>query len=202
MDEASSEWLTALRASAPIRDQAIERLHAMLLGVARGEAFRRRGSLGAEVVGELDDICMQAANDALGALLRKLDEFRGASRFTTWAYKFAVLEVSVRLRRRAWTQRRVALDQTAWEQMADSSPGGLHDLEEDELLRAVRNAVDATLTDHQRRVFLAATIEEVPIDVLAERLGSTRGAVYKALHDARRRLRETLTASGHLEVEM
>jgi RNA polymerase sigma-70 factor (ECF subfamily) len=45
-------------------------------------------------------------------------------------------------------------------------------------------------------VLLALAVEGVPIDVLAERLGSNRGALYKTLHDARRKLRASLSERG------
>jgi len=201
LDNESNRWLAELRDTGAARERAVGRLHAMLLGIARAEAFRRRGALPADVVGDLDDLCIQAANDAAAAILGKLDGFRGASRFTTWAYKFAVLEVSVRLRRRAWSARRVALDEVSWGRLADAAPGTEQPLEERQLLEAVRKLVETTLTDRQRSVFLAAVVDEIPIDVIAERTGSSRGAVYKALHDARRRLRESLVAAGHLEAE-
>jgi RNA polymerase sigma-70 factor (ECF subfamily) len=197
LDDASARWLAELRASGSAGEPARQRLHAMLHGVARAEAFRRRGTLPAEILGDLDDLCLQAANDATVAVLRKLDQFRGASRFTTWAYKFAVLEISVRLRRRAWGGRRVPLDDDAWEGLPDPTPGASDLLAGRELLAAVRQAALATLTEHQRRIFAAAVVEEVPIDVIAERLGSTRGAIYKTLHDARRKLREALSAAGY-----
>ena len=57
--------------------------------------------------------------------------------------------------------------------------------------------IQTGLSDRQREVLVALTIQEIPIDVLAERLGSTRGALYKTLHDARRRLRALLVAAGH-----
>jgi len=167
--------------------------------MARAEASRRRGSLPGDLVADLDDLCTQAANDALAAILKKLDGFRGASRFTTWACKFALLEISVRLRRRAWSTRRVALDEAAWGRLADSDEDTHRSLQEREMLNAVRNAVEEKLTEHQRRIFLAAVAEEVPIDVIAERIGSSRGAVYKVVHDARRKLRTALAAAGHLE---
>jgi RNA polymerase sigma-70 factor (ECF subfamily) len=173
----------------------------MLHGVARAEAARRRGSLPSDIAGDLDDLCLQAANDAALAIMSKLDSFRGASRFTTWAYKFAVLEVSVRLRRRAWSTRRVALDDASWGRLTEPSQGPERSLEERELLAAVRNLVETTLTEHQRRVFLAVVAEEIPIDVIAERTGGSRGAVYKTLHDARRKLREAMVKAGLLESE-
>ena len=89
------------------------------------------------------------------AVLRRLPTFEGRSRFTTWAYKFAILQAGVAVRAQAWRD--------------------------------------------QRRVVLALLVEGVPIDVLADRLGSSRNALYKALHDARQRLRHALVASGHLD---
>jgi RNA polymerase sigma-70 factor (ECF subfamily) len=72
-------------------------------------------------------------------------------------------------------------------------------IEDQELSSALRQAVAERLTEHQRTIFQAAAIDEVPIDALAERFGSTRGAIYKTLHDARRRLREALTDAGYAE---
>jgi RNA polymerase sigma-70 factor (ECF subfamily) len=198
-DQESSCWLEELRAPEAVREKALARLHEMLLRVARAEANRRRGSLPDDILGELDDLCTQAANDALVAILRKLDGFRGDSRFTTWAYKFAILEVSVRLRKRAWSSKRVAFDEAAWDRLVDPAADIQRSLGEPELLSAVRKGIQETLTEHLRGVFLAAVVEEVPIDVIAERIGSSRGAIYKVVHDARRKLREALTAAGYLE---
>jgi len=197
LDPESARWLAELRASGPVREQAERRLHVLLHGIARAEAYRRRDRLPDDMRGDLDDLCLQAANDAAVAVLAKLDGFRGLSRFTTWAYKFAVLEISVRLRRRAWSARRLALDELEWGRLPDPGPGAAAQVEGRELLEQVRRAIETTLTPYQRQILLAAAVEEVPIDVLAERLGSTRGAIYKALHDARRRLREALRAAGH-----
>ena len=199
LDEESRRWLEDLRAPDATRNKALVRLHDLLLRISRAEANRRHGSLPSDVLADMDDLCTQAANDALAAIVRKLDTFRGASRFTTWAYKFAVLEVSVRLRRRAWSTRRVVLDEAAWGRLADPTEDVQRSFREREMLMEVRKAVEETLTQHQRSVFLAAVAEEVPIDVIAERIGSTRGAVYKVVHDARRKLRAVLATAGHLE---
>jgi RNA polymerase sigma-70 factor (ECF subfamily) len=142
---------------------------------------------------ELDDIATQAANDALVAVLAKLDDYRGASRFTTWAYKFVLLEAGVRLRRRAWQGREVVLDSADWDAFADTTGTSAHEaVEQAELIAALHRAVDTVLTPHQRRVFVALALNDVPIDVLAERLATTRGALYKTLHEARKRLRAEL----------
>jgi RNA polymerase sigma-70 factor, ECF subfamily len=191
-------WLTALRADGPERDEAVARLHELLLRAARFEVGRRRAALSHVRGEELDDVAMQAADDALMAVLSKLDHFRGESRFTTWAYKFALLEAGVRLRRRAWQEREVVLEPDAWAELADR--GSVHaELEGSELLEHLKAAIDSTLTPHQRRVFVALAVNEVPIDVLSERLGTTRGALYKTLHDARRKLRAELAANGLVE---
>jgi RNA polymerase sigma-70 factor (ECF subfamily) len=193
----SQAWLDALAVGAGRRDQAIEALHALLLRAARFEVSRRRASL-SHVRGEqLEDVANQAADDALVAVLAKLHTFRGASRFTTWAYKFALLEAGVRLRRRAWQEREVVLDSDSWTRLAEPAGGGPEsDAEQAELLRAVSESICADLTPHQRQVLVSLAIDGVPIDVLAERLGTTRGALYKTLHDARKKLRAALTERG------
>jgi RNA polymerase sigma-70 factor, ECF subfamily len=189
----------ALRPGAPGHDEAVRELHALLLRAARFEVSRRRGALSHVRGEELEDIAMQAADDALMAVLAKLDDYRGDSRFTTWAYKFALLEAGVRLRRRAWQEREVVLAGESWPAMVDQR-SSVHDaLESREMLDALRAAMAETLTTHQREVFVALALNGVPIDVLAERLGTTRGALYKTLHDARRKLRRELAAAGLVE---
>jgi RNA polymerase sigma-70 factor (ECF subfamily) len=182
-----------------VRDQAIEDLHALLLRAARFELRRRRAALSHVRGEELEDIALQAADDALMAILAKLDEYRGASQFTTWAYKFALLEAGVKLRRRAWQGREVVLEPEVWPEFADRGATVEEQVEADELVRALRAAIDAALTPHQRAVFVALALGPVPIDVLSERLGTTRGALYKTLHDARRKLRGELAAGGYVD---
>ncbi|MGH2761863.1 MAG: RNA polymerase sigma factor [Thermoleophilaceae bacterium] len=192
----SREWLDALRSPGTERDDAIGRLHELLARAARFEVSRRRGALSHVRGEELDDIALQAADDALVAVLAKLDDYRGASSFTTWAYKFALLEAGVRLRRRAWQEREVVLEPEAWPLMADAGAGPQGQAETSELMRTLRDSIDGCLTDHQREVLVALALNGVPLDVLAERLGTTRGALYKTLHDARRKLRADLAQKG------
>lgn len=145
---------------------------------------------------ELDDLALQAADDALVAVLGKLDDYRGASRFTTWAYKFALLEAGVRLRRRAWQEREVVLEPEAWPLVSDAGQGPLCQAEANELMLAITHSIDCCLTEHQREVLVALARNDVPLDVLADRLNTTRGALYKTLHDARRKLRADLAKRG------
>jgi RNA polymerase sigma-70 factor, ECF subfamily len=194
-DDESVEWLRSLRAHGHQREEAIARLHGLLLRAARFEVNRRAAGR-REERRELDDIAHHAAADAMVAVLAKLDRFRGDSRFTTWAYKFALLEAGVKMRRRTWQDREVPLEPERWELLADRAMAPEREAELGELLAAVRDAVSNDLTAHQRAVLVAVTVDGVPIDVLAERLGTTRGALYKTLHDARRKLRRTLAAQG------
>jgi RNA polymerase sigma-70 factor (ECF subfamily) len=191
LDAASRSWVDELGLPPGPRDPAVARLHAYLLRVARFELARRRSALAGTLREGLDDLAVQAADDALVAVLRKLPTYRGASRFTTWAAKFAILEASVKARRRAWQEREVALDPEAWERLGTSGSAA-DGVERSEQLEAIRDGIRAALTPHQREILVAAVLNGVPIDVLAERLGSTRGAIYKTLHDARRNLRAHL----------
>jgi RNA polymerase sigma-70 factor, ECF subfamily len=192
----SRAWLRALRSEGAERDEAVTRLHELLLRAARFEVSRRRAAL-AHVRGEeLHDIAMQAADDALVAVLAKLDDYRGASRFTTWAYKFALLEAGVRLRRRAWQERELVLEPEVWPLMADAGQSPQHQAEANQLVLAITHSIDCCLTEHQREVLVALTLNGVPLDVLSERLNTTRGALYKTLHDARRKLRAELATRG------
>ena len=193
------DWVATLRTGGPAGDRALAELHALLLRAARFEALRRRASLPWIGVAELDDLVLQAADDALVAVLSRLDSFRGASRFTTWAYKFAIYSAAVTLRRRAWRDREVSLAPELWDVVADRGGSPLQQVEDGELRTALRCGIEA-LTAHQRDVLVAVALEQVPIDVLAERLGTTRGALYKTLHDARRKLRAQLADQGLLEV--
>src|SRR4029079_19113785 len=130
---------------------------------------------------ELDEIAHEAASDALMSVLRRLDDFRGASRFTTWVYKFALLEAAVKLRKRAWQDREVPLEPEGWELFSSAALEPDAEAEQSELLSTLRHAIAEVLTPHQRRVLLALAVDGVPIDVLADRLGSNRGALYKTL---------------------
>ena len=191
--DVSVDWVAALGAREPA---AMERLHDLLLRAARFEINRRRQTLPHLRGDDWDDLAHQSADDALVAVLRKLSDFRGDSQFTTWAYKFALLEAAVKLRRRAWQGRELPLADEGWEVLVTRSESPAATSETSELLVALRDAIADRLTPHQRDVLVAITLNGVPIDVLAERLNTTRGALYKTLHDARRKLRARLEQLG------
>ncbi len=196
LDPESRAWLADLRADGAQREEAIGRLHELLLRAARFESHRRRGQLRYLRDGELDEITHESAADALVAVLGRLDDFRGLSRFTTWAYKFALLETAVKIRRRGWQARELPRAPEDWETVPDLGGSPAAEAEQSELIAAVRDAVATALTPHQRDVLVAIALNDVPIDVLAERLNTTRGPLYKTVHDARRKLRATLAAEG------
>jgi RNA polymerase sigma-70 factor (ECF subfamily) len=187
-------WVERLRAEGAEGQAAVAELHALLLKAARFEVGRRGAELAHLHGGDHEDLAQQAADDALMAVLRKLDDFRGESRFTTWAYKFALLEAAVKVRRRAWQGREIPLADEGWAALAAPGSAG-RGAEDAELFAALREEIER-LGARQREVLVAVALNGVPIDVLAERLGSNRGALYKNLHDARRKLREALAERG------
>ena len=201
LDDVSARWLADLGATGAVREAGQRRLHELLLRAARGEVSRRSGQLG--VTGaELDDLAHQAAADAMLAILGKLGTFRHESRFTTWAYKFVMFEVSAKIGRHFWQRPGVSLAAEDWERLP--AVFGFDPAERSqwrELLDALRHAVDQELTERQRRVFVALVVNGIPLDALVVELETNRNAVYKTLSDARVKLRAALAAKGYLEVE-
>jgi len=199
LDEESSAWLSRLAAGGGERQAAEGELYARLVRIALAEVRRR--SAGTPVTGrELDDVAHQAAGDAMLAMLAKLGDFRGESRFITWAYRFVILEVSAKLGRHYWRHPVVVLDAGQWERLADRF--GLDPVRHAEsaaLLAEVRRVVEGELTGHQRRVFTAIVADGVPLDALAAELGVRRNAIYKVIFDARRKIRRALAANGYLD---
>jgi RNA polymerase sigma-70 factor (ECF subfamily) len=199
LDTESADWLAALDDDGYDPEAGYARLHELLLRVARSDARRRGPSAGIDGP-ELDDLAHQAAADALVSIRRKLPEFRGESRFTTWAYRFVIFEISTKIGRHFWRRPHVALDGEGWSRLPDRF--GLdpeNESEWHELLTALRHAVDHVLTPRQRLVFVAVVLNGSSGDALMHELGTTRNAIYKTLYDARRKLRAELVSAGHLD---
>ena len=200
LDAESAEWLRRLSPGEGVRrEEAEAELHARLLRIALAEVSRRSAST--PVTGpELTDVAHQAADDAMLAILAKLGGFRGESRFMTWAYRFVILEVSGKLGRHYWRNSPVMLDAGQWERLPDRL--GIDPEQHAEsaaILAEVRRLVEDELTEHQRRIFVAIVVDEIPADALAARLGLQRNAIYKVIFDARRKIRRALVAKGHLD---
>jgi RNA polymerase sigma-70 factor, ECF subfamily len=200
-DRESEQWLKQLRPKHPRHEQAVAKLHEVLLRVAYHELSRRRGQLASISGREFDDLAHQAADDALMNILARLDDFRGLSRFTTWAYKFVMFEVSGKVARHAWRRQPPNLNEFTLERLPDAlAPRPGDRLEQREQLESLSAAI-GELTDRQREVFVAIALNDVSIDVLAIQLGTNRNAVYKNLFDARRKLRASLAVAGYPVIE-
>jgi RNA polymerase sigma-70 factor, ECF subfamily len=196
-DEASRRWTEQLRPGHPRRDATVAELHAVLLRIGYHELSRRRVQLGSVSGPEFDDLAQQAADDALVKILAKLEQFAGLSRFTTWAYKFVMFEISRLVSRHPWQRQPPHADERVWERLADSPTADpAQRAERREQLAVLATAVDR-LTARQREVFAAVALNDVSMDVLAIKFGSTRNAIYKNLFDARRSLRRSMAADGH-----
>ena len=193
----SEKWVEQLRAGHPRRDQTVAKLRDVLLRVASYELSRRRSRLSSISGPEFEDLAQQAANDALLKVLAHLDDFRGLSRFTTWAYKFVMFEVSGKVAKHAWRRQPPSSEEFEWDQLSDDLATGPGDEVEQREQLAVLSAAISDLTDRQRDAFVAIALNGVPIDVLAVQLGSNRNAIYKNLFDAKRRLRRRLAGAGH-----
>jgi RNA polymerase sigma-70 factor, ECF subfamily len=198
LDAESAEWVHALAGTGSRREEATARLHGLLVRIALADAGRRGPRL--RITGpELEDLAYQAAADALLAITAKLGQFRGESRFTTWAYKFVIFEVSAKLGRHFWRHPGVPFDAEDWDRLPDRfgfEPE--REAEWGDLLAALRRAVDTELTPRQREIFVALVLNGVPLDALVVKLASNRNAIYKMLFDARRKLRAALVANGYL----
>jgi RNA polymerase sigma-70 factor (ECF subfamily) len=168
----------------------------LLHRVASSELGRRRHRLGWVSGHEFSDLAQQAADDATLKVLDRLDDFRGLSRFTTWAYKFAVFEVSDIVARHAWRRQAPAVEELAWERIPDVVLAPEDQLHQQAQLRVLSRAIEE-LTDRQREVFVSIALNDVPMDVVALKLATNRNAIYKNLFDARRSLRSKMAAAGY-----
>jgi RNA polymerase sigma-70 factor, ECF subfamily len=196
-EQESRLWIERLGATGAERDAALAELHALLLRAARFEVNRRRANSPHLRGGDYDDLAHQSAGDALVAILAKLSDFRGESRFTTWAYKFALYEAATKVRKRSWQGREITLTAEAWPLIADDHQRtAQQSVETTDRLTALHEAIEDELSPHQREVLVALALNEVPVDLLAERLNTTRGALYKTLHDGRQKLRGALATRG------
>ncbi len=198
LDAESARWVQALAEPGAAREVALAQLHELLLPIARREVARRGPQLA--ITGpELDDLAYQAAADALLAITSKVGQFRGESRFTTWAYKFVILEVSAKIGQHFWRHPAVPMDAEDWDRLpARFGLDPARQAEWGDLFAALRRAVDTELTARQREIFVAIVLNDVPLDTLVLSLGSNRNAIYKMMFDARRKLRADLAANGYL----
>lgn len=197
----NAEWLDELKSIGTDQARAIEDLRAYLLRAARYSLDRQRHELEGLPPTEIEQLAEDCAQDALLAILKHLDEFRFESKFTTWAYKFAVNIALNAGRREIW--KHVSLDKLLEQELpvleaqedrtsVDPRLAAL----QDEIWNTVREIIAHDLTEHQRQAFTAIVFDDVPLDEIAQLWGSNRNAIYKLLHDARRKLKAELKTRG------
>jgi RNA polymerase sigma-70 factor (ECF subfamily) len=199
---ANDEWVRELSAGGSEQGAALGDLRAYLLRAARYALQRHRGRLAHVGPADLDQMAEDCAQEALLAILARLKDFRGDSRFTTWAYKFAINMALVAARREAGKQ--VSLDalldqagSATW--LAETGPipaDPERTARRAEAWAVLREVIEHELTDRQRQALKAVVVDEVPLDELVRHWGSNRNAVYKLLHDARRKLKSRLEVRG------
>jgi RNA polymerase sigma-70 factor (ECF subfamily) len=200
----NEEWLHDLRESGPAQENAIADLQGILLRAVLYLFNRNLGELSALAREDILRLAEDCAQEALIAIMNHLSDFRGDSKFTTWAYKFAVNIALMAARRERW--RGVSLDQlsssedsTFFERsMPDKSPGPTLDQSamQGEVREIIQEVIERDLTDKQRRVLVMMVFNEVPMDEVVREFGTNRNAVYKLLHDARRKLKSGLQSHG------
>ncbi|UGS34776.1 RNA polymerase sigma factor [Capillimicrobium parvum] len=195
LDGESLWWWQRLHGTEPLRREAIALLHERLRREAAFHIRLRVRALSAFPRSDIDDLAVEAADDALMALLRKLEDYRGDSQFWTWARRFAALEAPVSIRRRIGHDHvGIARDPDVLLNVADRGASVADQVELRERLRTVSAAIAGSLTARQRRVMVAVAINGVAPRTLAGELCTTPGAIYKMLHDARRTLRAQVAA--------
>ncbi len=193
LDAESRAWWDRLHAAEPIRRGAITELHERLRGEARFHIHRRAAGLAGFPRSDVDDLAVQAADDALMVLLRKLDDYRGDSQFWTWARRFAQLEAPVSIRRRlGHDPLGIGDPERALAAVPDPACSCQERAEVRELLRTVGALIAGQLTERQRTVVVAVAINGRSTAALASELDTTPGAIYKTLHDARTKLKASL----------
>src|SRR5688572_20352320 len=200
----NDEWLHDLKASGAVQESAIADLQGILLRAVLYLFNRNMGDLSTLARDDILQLAEDCAQEALIAIMKRLSDFRGDSKFTTWAYKFAVNIALMAARRERW--RGVSLDQLSSSEdsalferaMLDKSPGYTLDQSamRDEVRGIIQEIIKRDLTEKQRRVLMMMVFNEVPMDEVVREMGTNRNAVYKLLHDARRKLKSGLQSHG------
>ncbi len=196
----NEEWLRDLRAEGMAQEAALRDLRESIVRTLRASlGGRQHGKLGdAEEAGQLAQDCAQ---EAVLIVLDKLGTFRGDSRFTTWVYQIGIRVLLGELRRRRWQE--VSLDRTERDDSLPTQP--IEDrvsanpeqaFHREQIWTVFREIIDKELTHRQRAALVAHVFQGEPLDQLAERLATTRDAVYKLIHDARKKLKRCLEERG------
>jgi len=193
----NSEWLIALREGGRAQEAALAELRLALLGAIKAYLHKQANpaSLRFEDMQHLAEDCAQEAVLIIGT---KFESFRGDSRFMTWAIAIAIRVVLGELRRRRWQES--AIDEARLGQALPAwpirEPSPERTLQQRQAWSLLTRLIDTALTPLQRTVLVAHVFQGMPLDVVAEWLGTNRNSLYKLIHDARKRLKQALLAQG------
>lgn len=209
MARTNEDWLSALSQPGDEQEEALIDLRDLLLRAALYTFVTRFQDLRALNERERMALAEDCAQDALQAVLSRLSDFRNESKFTTWAYKFGINIALSRGKQAHW--RNVSLEALAedqdpleWMQWRDERDSGDPEMPslQGEISAVIRDVVRFELTGRQRQVLKWIAFDEVPMDVVVERLQTNRNAIYKLLHDARMKIKRQLTARGYAVEEV
>lgn len=200
------EWVQALTGANPLQVEALSELRELLLRAALYTLATHVDDLRARTPDERLALAEDCAQEATLAVLSRIGDFRGDSKFTTWAYKFGINVALARARRERW--KGVSLDALGEEEATDwleqKIDAGVVDSEaaalRSEVAGMIQDVINTELTERQRQVLHWIAFDDVPMDVVVERLETNRNAVYKLLHDARLKVKRRLSTHGY-EVE-
>ena len=200
----NEEWLHDLRASGIVQEHAITELQRILLRAVLFFFHRNTGDFNGRPRDDILQLAEDCAQEALIAIINHLSEFRGDSKFTTWAYKFGINNALIASRRARWKD--VSLDHLAfaedgafstWIIEAESTMTAPDQSAlQSEVRQVIQDVFENELTDKQRLVLVLMVVQEIPMDVVVQHLNTNRNAIYKLLHDARRKLKSGLRARG------
>ena len=200
----NEEWLYALKANGEIQETAITDLRDLLLRATLYFFNRNQSDLARMNRDEILKCAEDCAQEALIAVMNHLSDFRGDSKFTTWAYKFAINTALMTARRERWKGK--SLDELSFSKQSTTSPWAMEDTSssstpdrsalQEEISQILREVIEQDLTDKQRQVLMLMVFHEVPMDEVVRQLGTNRNAIYIMLHDARRKLKNSLQARG------
>lgn len=198
----NEEWLHDLNAGGELQESAISDLRDLLLRAVLFFFSRNPGDFERLSRAQAQQLAEDCAQDALIAVLNHLSEFRGDSKFTTWAYKFAINMALMTARRER--RKGVSVEQLFSAEDGTSFEWGLEDTEslpdqsaiQGEIREIIQHVIQHDLTDRQRRVLLMMVFHDIPMDEVVRELDTNRNAIYKMLHDARRKLKQRLQAQG------
>jgi RNA polymerase sigma-70 factor, ECF subfamily len=203
----NEEWLHDLTTSGEKQDAAITDLRNLLLRATLYFFNRNLGDFANLTRDKILQIAEDCAQDALIAVMGHLTDFRGDSKFTTWVYKFAINIALMTSRRESWKTKPLedisSMDGRrlfGWVGDQSSLLTPDQSVLEEEIIHILREVIERDLTEKQRHVLILMVFNEVPMDEVVQQLGTNRNAIYKTLHDARRKLKSSLQARG-FEVE-